>query len=67
MGLRWKRPQALAAVRVEIEEALAAVRAAEARLNEAEGMYVEVAVLELTAAEKRLNCLLRLARAGAAI
>lgn len=50
----------------EYEDALRAVRAAEARLNHAEGDFVEVAVLELTAAEKRFNCLLRTARAGTA-
>jgi len=55
---------ALPVTREEIQEALQAMRQAEDRLNMAEGDFVEVAVLELTAAQKRLEGLVRLAKAG---
>lgn len=62
--LRRKRPQAPPAVtRGEIEEALGAVRAAEARFNQVTEIdLVDAAVLEVTAARIRLNYMFRLKR-----
>lgn len=69
MNLPWRKRPAKRQLPVTMEEftdALRAVRIAETNLNHAEGDFVEVAALELTAAEKRFNCLLKIARAGAA-
>lgn len=49
-------------MRTEIAQANAAVESAHAHLSHASGEYVDVAIYELTAAEKRRDALLREAR-----